>query len=335
MEIWAARLCYLPCLLFINQTHRGSRIGMNLDLKCNRAKLSLLKFFGASVALVISLTLPAILAADEPKVELLWPKGAPDAKGETPNDKPTLTILPAPADKANGATVVICPGGGYGAVMMTYEGVDVGRWLNTLGVSAFVLNYRHAGRGYHHPAPLEDAQRAIRTVRARAAEWKVDPKKIGILGFSAGGHLASSAGTHFDAGKPDAADPIDRAGCRPDFMVLIYPVISLTAPSTHVGSLHNLLGDKPDQKLVENLSNEKQVTADTPPTFLVASRADTVVPAENSIQFYLALRQAKVPAELHVYERGNHGFGMAQNDPTVGTWTKLCAEWLKLHGFVK
>jgi acetyl esterase/lipase len=219
--------------------------------------------------------------------------------------------------------------------MMTYEGVDVGRWLNTLGVSAFVLNYRHSGRGYQHPAPLEDAQRAIRTVRARAAEWKVDPKKIGILGFSAGGHLASSAGTHFDFGKHDIADRIERVGCRPDFMVLIYPVITLLPPYTHAGSVRNLLGEKPDPMLVESLSNEKQVAANTPPAFLVASTADTVVPAENSVQFYLALRHAKVPAELHIYERGNHGFGMAQNDPIVGTWTKLCAEWLKLHGFVK
>jgi acetyl esterase/lipase len=273
--------------------------------------------------------------ADEPKVELLWPKGAPESKGDTPNDKPTLTVLPAPAEKANGAAVVICPGGGYGAVMMTYEGVDVGRWFNTLGVSAFVLNYRHAGRGYQHPAPLEDAQRAIRTVRARAAEWKLDPKRIGILGFSAGGHLASTAGTHFDDGRLSADDPIERVGCRPDFLILIYPVITFSPPYTHGGSVRNLLGEKPDPKLIESLSNEKQVTANTPPTFLVASTADTVVPAENSIQFFLALRQAKVPAELHVYERGNHGFGMAQNDPAVGTWTKLCAEWLKLHGFVK
>ncbi len=273
--------------------------------------------------------------AAEPTVELLWPNGAPDAKGTADADKPTLTLLPAPADKASGAAVVICPGGGYGGVMMSYEGVDVGRWLNTLGVSAVVLNYRHAGRGYHHPAPLEDAQRAIRAVRARASEWKLDPKKIGVLGFSAGGHLASTAGTHFDSGKADAADPIDRVSCRPDFMVLIYAVISLKPPATHSGSLHNLLGDNPDAKLVESLSNETQVTAQTPPTFLVASTADTVVPAENSVRFYLALRQAKVPAELHVYEKGNHGFGMGKGDPVLSTWTDLCGAWLRLHGLVK
>jgi acetyl esterase/lipase len=288
-----------------------------------------------AAAVSLLLFLPAVAGADEPVVEPLWPHGAPDAKGTTDKDKPTLTILPAPPDKATGAGVVICPGGGYGAVMMTYEGVEVGRWFNTLGVSAFVLNYRHAGRGYHHPAPLEDAQRAMRTVRARAAQWKLDAQKIGICGFSAGGHLASTAGTHFDKGKSDAAEPIDRAICRPDFLVLVYPVITLTTPSTHGGSLRNLLGDQPDPKLVESLSNEKQVTPETPPAFLVASSADTVVPAANSVLFYLALRKAKVPAELHVYEKGNHGFGLAQNDPVVGTWTALCADWLRLHKFVK
>jgi acetyl esterase/lipase len=304
---------------------------MSINLRCQCSR------FVAVIATFVSFF--ALLAvsglADEPKVELLWPNGAPDAKGTAERDKPTLTILPAPAEKASGAAVVICPGGGYGAVMMTYEGVDVGRWFNTIGVSAFVLNYRHAGRGYQHPAPLEDAQRAIRTVRSRAAEWMLDSKKIGILGFSAGGHLASTAGTHFDDGRSNADDPIERVGCRPDFLVLVYPVISFAPPYTHGGSVRNLLGEKPDPKLVENLSNEKQVTARTPPTFLVASSADTVVPAENSVQFYLALRNAKVPAELHVFERGNHGFGMAQNDPALGTWPRLCAEWLKMHGFVK
>ncbi len=289
----------------------------------------------ASPAVCLVFIVSAIAFADEPQIELLWPQGAPDAKGTADKDKPTLTILPAPPDKATGAGVVICPGGGYGAVMMTYEGVDAGRWFNTLGVSAFVLNYRHAGRGYHYPAPLEDAQRAIRIVRSRASEWKLDPHMIGIAGFSAGGHLASTAGTHFDKGNSDATDPIERVSCRPDFMVLVYPVITLSAPSTHGGSLRNLLGDKPDPKLVENLSNEKQVTSETPPAFLVASSADTVVPAENSVLFYLALRKAKVPAELHVYEKGNHGFGLAQNDPVVGTWTARCADWLRLHKFVK
>ena len=194
-----------------------------------------------------------------------------------------------------------------------------------------MLDYRHAGRGYHHPAPLEDAQRAIRTLRSKADAWKLDTHKIGILGFSAGGHLASSAGTHFDAGKPDATDPIERLSCRPDFMVLIYPVITLTEPSTHVGSRQNLLGDHPDPKLVESLSSEKQVTPQTPPTFLVSSSEDTVVPSENSMLFYLALRKAKVPAELHIFEKGRHGFGMSLNNPAT-SWTPLCTNWFRVHG---
>jgi acetyl esterase/lipase len=272
-------------------------------------------------------------ASAAPKTELLWPHGAPDAKGDKPADKPTINLFPAPGDKATGAAVVIAPGGGYGGVMMSYEGNDVAVWLNTLGISAIVLDYRHAGRGYHHPAPLEDAQRAIRTLRSKADEWKLDTHKIGILGFSAGGHLASSAGTHFDAGKPDAADPIERLSCRPDFMVLIYPVISLTEPSTHVGSRQNLLGDHPDPKLVESMSSEKQVTSQTPPTFLVSSSEDTVVPSENSVLFYLALRKAKVPAELHIFEKGQHGFGMSLNNPAT-SWTPLCANWFRVRGLI-
>ncbi len=274
-------------------------------------------------------------AAEPAKVELLWPKGAPGAKGDAPNDKPTLTLLPASPDANSGAAVVICPGGGYGGVVMSYEGEDVGRWLNTKGVSAFVLNYRHAGRGYHEPAPLQDVQRAIRIVRSRAAEWKLDPKKIGVMGFSAGGHLASTAGTHYDAGRKEADDSIEQQTCRPDFMILVYPVVTMTEPFTHGGSRKNLLGPNPDEKLVDRYSNEKQVTADTPPAFIVASSADKVVPAENSVNFYLALRQAKVPAELHVFEQGDHGFGLGQQLKTVAAWPNLCYEWLLSHGWAK
>ena len=188
-------------------------------------------------------------------------------KGDQPNDKPTINLFPAPADKATGAGVVIAPGGGYGGVMMTYEGNDVAAWLNTLGISAIVLDYRHAGRGYHHPAPLEDAQRAIRTLRSKAEAWKLDTHKIGILGFSAGGHLASTAGTHFDAGKPDATDPIERLGCRPDFMVLIYPVISLTEPidarrlaaQSFGRSSRSEIGRKPVERKASNAANAADV----------------------------------------------------------------------------
>ena len=292
-------------------------------------------------ALLMTLALAASLtfaAPAQPKEQLLWPKGAPGATGEKPADKPTLTVWPAPADKANGAAVVVCPGGGYGGLAMDHEGKQVARWLNSFGVGAFVLKYRHAPR-YRHPAPLQDAQRAIRTVRAGAKQWRVDPSRVGILGFSAGGHLASTAGTHFDAGKKDAADVIDQQSCRPDFMVLVYPVISLTTQYCHRGSRRNLLGDKPDPKLVESLSNEKQVTPQTPPTFLIHADGDRGVPPENSVLFYLALRKAKVPAEMHIYDKGYHGFGLAPPDKARGNrslpgWPQRCKAWMHGRGIL-
>jgi acetyl esterase/lipase len=248
--------------------------------------------------------------------------------GDEAADKPALTVYLPAAERSSGAAVVVCPGGGYGFLAADHEGVQVARWLNSAGVAAFVLQYRIAPR-YKHPAPLQDAQRAIRTVRSRAAEWSVDPKRIGILGFSAGGHLASTAGTHFDAGDPKAEDPVDRVSCRPDFMVLVYPVISFTTPHAHVGSRNNLLGKDADAKLVESLSNEKQVTDQTPPTFLVHTNEDKGVPPENSVLFYLALRKAGVPAEMHIYEKGQHGLGLGPNDPAFSTWPQHCITWLR------
>jgi len=270
------------------------------------------------------------------KVELLWPEGAPGAKGTEDGDKPSLTIYLPPKEKATGAAVVICPGGGYGFLAMDHEGHQVAQWLNSLGGAGFILKYRHrnSGAGYGHPAPLNDAQRAVSMVRSRAKEWNVNPDRIGILGFSAGGHLASTAGTHFHKGKPDAKDSVDRVSCRPDFMVLIYPVISLVEWCTHSGSRRNLLGDNPDEKLVENLSNERQVTPETPPTFLVHTYEDTGVPAENSIYFYLALRKAKVPAEMHLYQKGQHGFGLGQNHGAVSSWPLRCADWMRGLGLL-
>ena len=284
---------------------------------------------------------------------MLWPDGAPGALGNEERDKPSLTIWLPRADKANGAAVVICPGGGYGHLAVDHEGRQVAEWLNSLGVAAFMLQYRLAP-AYHHPAMLQDAQRAIRTVRHWATnpqshianpkskiqnpKWNVDPNRIGIMGFSAGGHLASTAGTHFDAGKTDAKDPIERVSCRPDFMVLVYPVISLNTKYAHGGSRSNLLGKNPDPALVESLSNETQVTSQTPPAFLIHTTGDTGVPAENSILFYLALREVKVPAEMHIYERGKHGFGMAQGkqyDPVLSTWPDRCAAWMKVRGLLE
>jgi acetyl esterase/lipase len=268
-----------------------------------------------------------------PKVELLWPKGAPGAVGTELADKPLLTVYLPPAGKANGTAVVVCPGGGYAGLAMDHEGKQVAEWLNNQGVAAFVLQYRIAKR-YQHPAPMLDAQRAIRTVRSRAKEWGVDPKRLGIMGFSAGGHLASTAATHFDDGKTDAEDPIDRASCRPDFAILCYPVITFKKPYAHMGSRNNLLGPNPDEKLVDSLCNDEQVTAKTPPTFLFHTNEDSGVVPENSILFYMALRKAGVPAELHIYEKGRHGVGLAQKDEVLSSWPGRLEGWLKTRGLL-
>lgn len=277
---------------------------------------------------LIALALPACAQ------ELLWPGGAPGALGTEDADRPTLTTYAPAADKAVGTGVVVCPGGGYRNLAMDHEGRQIADWLNARGVAAFVLKYR-LGPRYHHPVELQDAQRALRTVRFRAKDLGIAPDRIGIWGFSAGGHLASSAGTHFDSGNAEAADPIERMSCRPDFMILAYPVISFTTPYTHQGSLKNLLGDNPDPKLVEYLSSETQVTAETPPAFLFHTNADKGVPAENSVLFYLALRKAGVPAEIHIYERGPHGVGLAQSDPVLRSWPDRLSDWMKLHGWMK
>lgn len=275
-----------------------------------------------------------LCAQAEPKVDLLYPQGAPGAVGEEEKDKPTLTIHMAPADKATGCGIVVCPGGGYGGLAVDHEGKQVAAWLNGHGIDAYVLRYRHAPR-YRHPAPLQDALRAIRMVRSNPAYGGKNPDRIGILGFSAGGHLASTAGTQFEEGKPDAADLIERASSRPDFMVLVYPVITMTAKHQHAGSRKNLLGkDSEDPKLMEEMSSEKRVTARTPPTFLIHTTEDKGVPPENSIDFYLALRAAKVPAEMHIYEKGNHGFGLANGRPGPSSWPDRCIDWLRGRGFL-
>jgi acetyl esterase/lipase len=269
----------------------------------------------------------------DPQTIRLWPGDAPGAQGHDEADIPTLTVYAA-YSKFSGMGVIVAPGGGYGHLAMNHEGRQVANYLNAVGITAFVLTYR-LGPKYHHPVELGDAQRAIRLVRSRAAEFHVDADKVGILGFSAGGHLASSAGTHFDAGKADAADPIDRLSCRPDFLVLGYPVISFTAPYTHKGSLKNLLGDNPDPELVKSLSSELQVTSQTPPTFLFTTSGDTTVPAENSIAFYLALHKAGVPAELHVFEKGPHGVGLGGMDPALQEWPRLLVNWFRTRGLLK
>ncbi|QOY91024.1 alpha/beta hydrolase [Paludibaculum fermentans] len=257
--------------------------------------------------------------AQGPKTELLYPNGAPGAIGTEALDQPSLTAYLAP--NPNGAAVMVCPGGGYGGLSMEKEGSAVAEWFNSFGVSAFVLKYR-LGPRYHHPVMLDDARKGISMIRTRAKEFGVDPNKIGVMGFSAGGHLASSLSTHFQEGE------------RPDFAVLVYPVISFTTRYTHSGSMFNLLGNPPDPALVWDLSSELKVTAQTPPTFLFHTSGDTTVPPENSILYYMALRSAGVPAELHIYQNGPHGVGLAKQDPVLSSWPGRLKDWMMVRGLI-
>lgn len=263
----------------------------------------------------------------------LWVAGAPAATGRGEEHTPTLTAYWPAADAANGASVVICPGGGYGGLAMDHEGTQIAAWLNTHGIAAFILRYRHAPE-YKHPVPLMDARRAVRTVRSHAAAWGLDAQRIGMIGFSAGGHLTATAGTQFEPGHLDAPDPIEHVSSRPDFLIVCYPVITMSDTYTHTGSRKNLLGEKPDEVLVEALSAEKRVTAETPPAFVLHTTEDTVVPVQNSLLFYAALASQGVPAELHVFEKGRHGLGLAQDDPAMRVWPEQCIAWLRVHRII-
>lgn len=265
----------------------------------------------------------------------LWPDGAPGALGKEPKDIPTLTPYFPDPSVATGAAMVICPGGGY-AGLAGHEGDHYARFLAEHGVAGFVLKYRLGTGGYRHPAMLEDAARAVRTVRARAKTWKLDPKRVGIMGSSAGGHLASTLLTHFDRGNAEATDPVERESCRPDLGILCYAVITM-GQFTHEGSKINLLGPTPSPELVRDLSNELQVTKDTPPCFLWHTFEDTTVPVENTLQFAEALRKAGVPFDLHIYQKGRHGLGLGGRDYVPDKrlpWTLDCIYWLKAQGFV-
>ncbi len=293
------------------------------------------------VAFPKAIVLLAILAAlfepclaKEPTTIRLWENGAAGSPPTKPKDEPVLYVK-RPSGSATTTAVIILPGGGYGSLAMSYEGLDVGDWFNSLGVTAFVLKYRMHATGHMHPVPMLDGQRAIRTVRSRAAEWNIDPARVGVLGFSAGGHLASTLGTHFDKGDANSTDPIERVSSRPDFLILCYPVISLEAPTTHRGSRDNLLGKTPDPKLVHSLSNETQVTPQTPPTFIFQTSEDKSVPAENSVAFYLALHKAGVPVEMHIFQNGRHGLGLAEKVPGANKWPELCHEWLKTRNLLE
>jgi acetyl esterase/lipase len=304
------------------------------------------------LALTLALSITAALAV-EPADLPLWPGEAPGAKtptsAETVDDStgilrvgkvqtPTVRAYLPPDDIATGAAVVVLPGGGYSIVAMGHEGYDVAKWLNSIGVAAIVVKYRVSddpAYGYQHPVPLLDAQRAIRLTRSKASDWGIDPDRIGVLGFSAGGHLASTTGTLFDRKLlVRDRDEIDRLSSRPDFMILVYPVISTTKPFGHGGSKRNLLGADPDPGLVRLLSSELNVTEQTPPTFLVHAHNDPVA-SENSIYFYLALKSAEVPAEIHLYESGGHGFGLGREGQAIASWPLRCEEWLRARGTLK
>lgn len=283
-------------------------------------------------AVALSVVSLGAWAAASPKPVLLWPGGAPGAIGNTEADKPSIDVY-LPEKPALGTGVLVVPGGGYGFLALDHEGAQVAQWLTQRGVAAFVLHYRIAPR-YHYPAPIQDGERAMSYVRAHAADYGIKPDRIGIWGFSAGGHLASSVATHFDAGQPDAADPVDRVSDRPDFAILAYGVLSMESTITHPGSRLNLLGPNPDPALVEQFTNARQVTRDTPPCFLFHTGTDPVVPVLNSVNFYLALQREGIPAELHVFEQGEHGVGLAQSNPQLRKWPELLEGWMRLHGWM-
>lgn len=295
----------------------------------------------ASLLCGLAVTLPA---AEHPVIPL-WPEGIPDAQPHTRPDvvddtgrisevhEPTLTVWAADPAKANGTAIVICPGGGYARLSALREGVRYAEWLNGLGVTCFILKSRL--KEYGHPAPLRDVLRAMRIVRSRAADFGIDPHRIGIIGSSAGGHLASSAATLYDHADGKTGAPLDAVSARPDFALLMYPVIFMEGPHIHAGSRDNLISAHPTPALAALLSTDRLVTRDTPPTFLVHAQDDKTVPVENSLAFYAALRRAGVPVEMHLYEQGGHGFAMEAMHRPTSEWPQRAETWLRSHGWVK
>jgi acetyl esterase/lipase len=293
--------------------------------------------------ITLILGVSASLAGAAPTVIQLWPEGVPGIKTDIGPEKigggynsnvseATLTMVGPAVDRPNGTAVIICPGGGYVRMSTAREGDQYANWLSTLGVTSFVLKYRM--QEYGHPAPLQDVLRAVRMLRSRAAEFNINPARIGVMGSSAGGHLAASAGTLFDnpAGRTGAA--MDAVSARPDFLVLMYPVISMQEPAVHAGSRKALLGAAPSAETLQLMSLEKQVTAATPPTLLIHTQEDQAVPVENSILFYQALTKAKVPAEMYLFEHGGHGMGMRDGLGTSSLWPRRAEEWLRDRGLL-
>ncbi|WP_438483698.1 alpha/beta hydrolase [Oleiharenicola lentus] len=293
--------------------------------------------------LLVSFFWGNLWASEEVRVVNLWPEGVPDLRADAAPEVvrgsiisnihiPSMMVFPAPAGKATGTAVIICPGGGYVSLWIENEGRKVAEWLNSIGVTAFVLKYRL--REYGHPAPLRDVLRAVRTIRADPRAFGISSDRIGVLGASAGGHLAASAGTLFESSDGKTGDAFDAISARPDFLVLLYPVITLKGAFAHAGSREALLGSKLNDRLIEELSLETKITKLTPPTFITATEMDKTVPVENSLMFFQSLRSAGVPAELHVYEKGPHGFGMQKDLGTVSSWTGRCEDWLRANGWL-
>jgi acetyl esterase/lipase len=288
---------------------------------------------------------PGVQPQVQPQVVDLWPEGVPLRQPNAPAEHvedgrvynvnvPTLSLFPPPAGTANGTAAIVCPGGGYARLAVEKEGSEMQRWLSGLGVTVFILKYRVAP--YQHPAPLLDVLRAVRIVRSRAAEWRIDPARIGVFGSSAGGHLAASAATLYNApeGRTATNAALDKVSGRPDFIVLTYPVITMRPPVAHGGSRTNLIGAHPPVELINRLSLELHVTSETPPAFIVHTQEDQSVPVENSLMFYQALRSANVPVEMHLYEKGPHGFGMHPGLGPTSEWPKRCEEWMRSHGWL-
>jgi acetyl esterase/lipase len=265
----------------------------------------------------------------------LWPNGAPGALGTKAQDVPTITPYLPDVTNRTGAALVICPGGGY-AHLAPHEGNDYALWLNQHGVACFVLKYRLGSGGYHYPVEFEDGTRAIRWVRAHATDYKIDPDRVGIMGSSAGGHMASMLLTHFDSGSTNSDDPVERQSSRPELGILCYPVITM-GEYAHQGSKDNLLGKHPPEKLVKLLSSELQVSSNTPPCFIWSTYEDKTVPVENSLMFAGALRKNHVPFELHIYQKGPHGMGLKDKPPFAHPhpWAADCLFWLKVQNFVE